>query len=1198
MVAFVSGVLPTLLGGTVLLGWYLGNKTLIQVSPEFVPMQYNTALGFVVCGLGLLFSQLSKRVGIRLFGGMGFAVGFLTLFEYVFGVDLMIDQLFMEHYITVATSHPGRMAPNTALCFFLTSVAVLVYSEADEKSWSLSAIAVLGSLVFGLGTVAFSGYVMSLETAYGWGHLTRMAVHTSAGFIILGTGLFWHTWYRNKASFTHLPNWFAAAVAIVSLTVTLSLWQALDRDELAAHLILVFGILLSGVLAFAVTQFQGLRRRAADLECLQTGLEQSIADRTYELEQKSELVSAILGSMAQGIVAFDKDLRLISANDRFAAIRGYPKEMIEEGRPFADFIRYDVKNGEFGDGDPEAIFNEKMELAERFMLHEFERQRPNGRYVEVRGGPIPGGGFVSTYSDITPRKLAEAAVHENEHRLGQILENSPIAIGISVDDNSDSDGVIQFANSRFRELIGIEESDLGKARTDQFFSDQAARDDQEARLDVGESLRDMELCITGKDGQGIWTLMSINPINYQDRQSALIWLYDISEMKLVEDELRLARDAAESAGKAKAAFLATMSHEIRTPMNGVVGMIDLLQQTRLTNDQREMVDTVKGSAYSLLTIINDILDFSKIEAGKLDLESIPISICDAIEGVAETLSSTARAKDVWLRAYVDPKIPDAVLGDQVRIRQVLFNLGGNAVKFTEKGGVLIRADLLDDSTDTQAKIHIQIIDSGIGLTEEGKAGLFKAFTQAESSTTRRFGGTGLGLTICQRLVELMGSEIEVESTYGEGSTFGVTLTLPIAQKHKIRSDGHDLSGLRVLYVANNALTSAYLTHWGAEITVLKKLDEVLDAVDSATAAGTPYNIVYLVAASSMKKRRAVIKTIQAMKGLETTRFVLGAENRDLNERIELENTLYVGTAPIKRGAAIKAAAIAAGRASPDVIYDETNTPDAVREPPSVEEAEAAGQLILLAEDNLTNQKVILRQLHNLGYAADIAEDGREALKALAQKSYAILLTDCHMPNLDGFGLTTTIRGDEVAQNIAADERMPIVAITASALKAEVDHCYEVGMDDFLSKPVEVPKLRAALRKWMPGAVPGKIAKSVPEAPEASPKDGNGAVDVSALTDVFGDDPEMVKEILDEYLVSANACCREIDVSFAEQSAAGIGSAAHKLKSSSRSIGANELADICAELEASGKTDEWDAINELMPRLPHAIEAVTKFIEDL
>ena len=437
----------------------------------------------------------------------------------------------------------------------------------------------------------------------------------------------------------------------------------------------------------------------------------------------------------------------------------------------------------------------------------------------------------------------------------------------------------------------------------------------------------------------------------------------------------------------------------------------------------------------------------------------------------------------------------------------------------------------------------------------------------------------------------MGSDVKVDSVFGEGSTFSVMLSLPISYVDKKRSDGHDLSGLRILLADKNEYASVYLAFWGADIFSLDGSADVFENTQAASSNGTPYDIVYLKADQQFATSRKIIERIQSQPETSATRFVLGTSNQNKDNNVEIDNTVYVEIGPHKRSAIIRAFAIAAGRASPDVIYDETNTPDAVLNPPSIEEAEAAGQLILLAEDNITNQRVILRQLHNLGYAADITNDGREALSALDRKSYTILLTDCHMPNLDGFGLTEAIRSSEVNSG----NRLPIIAITASALKAEVDHCYEVGMDDFLSKPVEIPKLRNALRKWIPGDPPGKHLKKSVE-PSEPVLDVDVVVDVSVLKEIFGDDIDTLKEILTDFIIPSRDCCQEIDTAFAENSSSGVAAASHKLKSSSRSIGANELADLCTDLEAAGKNDDWETINLLFPKLPNIMDKVSQYIE--
>ena len=866
-----------------------------------------------------------------------------------------------------------------------------------------------------------------------------------------------------------------------------------------------------------VQAFNELQRQQAEaedaLKRYQDELEDRVTTRTEEVAMKTELLKTVLDSMSEGIVAFDKDLRLIAANDHLADIRGYPKEMATEGKPFEDFIRFDVENDEFGPGDPEKILNEKIETAKQFLPHDFERQRPNGAYIEVKGGPLPGGGFVSTYADVTERKEVASKMEAQ---------------------------VAELDDARKATLNMMEDA---------------------------EALR--------KRAEGL-------------------------------------RDEAEAATKAKASFLATMSHEIRTPMNGIIGMVDMLVQTKLEDDQRQMMRTVRDSAYALLTIINDILDFSKIEAGKLDLETIPLSIRDAVEGVCETLAPNANKKGIKINIHIDPDIPDAVLGDQVRLRQILFNLGGNAVKFSDEGRVLIRAYKVPARAKKKVTVRFEIIDLGIGISKEAQSELFKEFSQAESSTTRRFGGTGLGLSISQRLVEMMKGKIEVESELGEGSTFIVTLTFPIAEKHEIKSDGHDLSGLNILFVGDDAeereLDAKYLRHWNAEVTTVGGIQEAKSLALEAAGEKKPFDIIALGSAWPLENRIAEIEAMQAEKVLAGTRFALMTETRIKAERKDLTNTVYIESDPLRRASFIRGVAVAAGRASPEVEYEEEVIDLSKIKVPTVGEALAAGTLILVAEDNPTNRDVIGRQLKLLGYAAEFRDDGKQALEAWRSKPYAMLLTDCHMPEMDGFELTQAIRKTEKD----GGHRLPIIAITASALEAEVERCFEAGMDDFLAKPLEMPKLKAALKKWMPASASTKETdKKAPKKASKKPTaekppakevlevgDGGGPIDPKALKSVFGDDEDTFREILQEFIEPATSNISDIEASFADRSADGVAKAAHKLKSSARSVGASELADLCLALETAGKAEDWSEIDEAAPRLSGVMKEIANYIEKL
>ncbi|MDQ2105947.1 hybrid sensor histidine kinase/response regulator, partial [Azospirillum isscasi] len=380
----------------------------------------------------------------------------------------------------------------------------------------------------------------------------------------------------------------------------------------------------------------------------------------------------------------------------------------------------------------------------------------------------------------------ETRVAERTHELRQsreqmraILESSPVGVCAYT-----QDGVLVMCNDRLVHLLGVPKDRLaGVSIADLFIEPDNTEAHETHWTFFRRTLRDAEVRVRRADGSTFWALLSVDPATLDGRPVYLAWVYDITRRKLAERQLETAKEQAEQATTAKSAFLATMSHEIRTPMNGVLGMLELLERTALDAGQRDTVATMRESATSLLRIIDDILDFSKIEAGKMDLEQVPVSIPALVEGVADTLAPAARAKELTLLTYVEPAIPPALVGDPVRLRQILFNLCGNAIKFTERGRIVVQAILAareDGNGPAGARLRIEVADTGIGISETARRQLFQPFTQAESSTTRRFGGTGLGLSISRRLVALMGGEIGVDSAPGAGSTFWVDLTLPAA----------------------------------------------------------------------------------------------------------------------------------------------------------------------------------------------------------------------------------------------------------------------------------------------------------------------------------------------------------------------------------------------------------------------------------
>ena len=917
-----------------------------------------------------------------------------------------------------------------------------------------------------------------------------------------------------------------------------------------------------------------------------------------QLTEKEAQLRLALDNMPGGIALVDRNRNFVLFNSKYSELHDYPDGLLKVGESANNETRFQAERGDYGPGDPDKLIEEVIAPYGSREPESYERTLPNGRTLQFNVAPTPEGGTVMIVTDITERKRAEDELAEKSAMLEATLENMDQGITMFDGDlkliafNRQVVELLEFPDDLVRPGISLaeifrynaERGEYGPGDADQQVAERMAMARRfEAHRFVRTRPDGMVIEIQGKPipGGGFVTIYA-----------------DITERKRADEDLRVARDQAEAASQAKAAFLATMSHEIRTPMNGVIGMVDLLRQTKLDDDQREMMTTVHESAYSLLTIINDILDFSKIEAGKLDLEAIPISICDILEGVGETLAANARNKGVGLSTYVDPEIPDAVLGDQTRLRQILFNLGGNAVKFTERGKVLIRADRLPSKAKKKVTVRFRVIDTGIGIPRSAQKALFEAFSQADASTARRFGGSGLGLSICDRLTRMMKGSIEVESRRGAGSTFTMTVTLPVVGSHAVKPDGYDFAGLNVLMLLRDddmqTLLPRYLEHWNAAVTASNKIAQAKRLLRDAAERGDAFDVVVIGSGWPLEKQARVIESVLAVEELARTRFVICAGTRMKADRKKIAQTVYVDSDPLRRGRLLRAVAVAAGRASPDVQYDDDSLALKAGTAPTVDQAEAMGQLILVAEDNVTNRNVILRQIAMLGYAAEVVSDGKAALKALRAKSFALLLTDCHMPIMDGYALTEAIRKRQKKGGF----RLPIVAITAAALQAEIDRCFESGMDGYLLKPLEMAKLKEALNKWIPDSPSSGAPLVEPRAARAKGRAGGGGggpVDASALAGIFGDDTETIGEILAEYIEPAWQTVAGIEAAFEQRNCGDIGALGHKLKSSSRSIGADALADLCLVLETAGKAGDWPVIEDAAPRLRGHMQQVADYI---
>ncbi|TCJ13030.1 response regulator [Parasulfuritortus cantonensis] len=800
-------------------------------------------------------------------------------------------------------------------------------------------------------------------------------------------------------------------------------------------------------------------------------------------------------------------------------------------------------------------------------------------------------------------QVRERAQREAEERSRLMVESANTGIfGL------DREGRISFVNPAAERMLGYSAAEmLGRSAHDLFHSRRADGSvypvdecPKTVAIRTGQSQRAPEEVFWRKDGSAMPVSYTVAPLKRGSGEEGVVVTFeDHTQEAAARRALIEAKEAAEAATKAKSEFLATMSHEIRTPMNGVLGMAQLLEETELDTEQRDYVATITQSGNALLTVINDILDFSKIEAGRLGLDPIAFDLRRSVYDVARLLMPRAAEKGLELVVGYDEGCPVQVLGDAGRVRQVLLNLAGNAVKFTEHGHVLIEVHCEAEPNGDRIGVRIAVSDTGIGIPHEVQERLFESFTQADSSMSRRYGGTGLGLAISRRLIGLMGGEIGLDSEPGRGSTFWIRLSLPVVSAIPTLPAA-ELRGRHALVVddleVNRRIVERMLEHFGMTVEHADSGAAALDRLHGMATGGRRFDVAILDFMMPAMDGAGLIRSMRAdpdpaIADLPAVLLSSSGQKGDADYYRRLGFNGYLPK-PVEAGSLQRVLAAVMGLAG---RREHLVTRHLVEEAAaSAAGAAALHGRVLLVEDVPTNQKVATLMLKRLGLGVELAEDGAQALQAWRARDYGLILMDCQMPVMDGYEASRAIRRLEAE---SGRPRTAIVALTAHALPAERDRCLEAGMDDFLSKPFKPDELAGVLARWLPGS---DLPPAQGPAAAAGAGTAAGVLDATVLAELregLGDDfPAMVKVYLD----STPGLLAELTAAVARADAAEVARLAHGLRSSSATFGALRLAELAQALETHGRAGEVaDAVfADLEAEAARVAQALTSLPKEL
>ncbi len=803
--------------------------------------------------------------------------------------------------------------------------------------------------------------------------------------------------------------------------------------------------------------------------------------------------------------------------------------------------------------------------------------------------------FVSHLEDITERKRAEEAIRASEERVRLLMDSTAEAIY-----GTDLDGVCTFANSACLRMLGYADAQsvIGKSMHELCHH---ARADGRAypvgecpiyqSFRKGEGVHTDDEVMWRADGTSFPAESWSHPVIDDGKVvGSVVAFLDITTRKRAEEELVTAKELAEAANVAKSRFLANMSHEIRTPMNGVVGMARLLLDSDLTAEQRRYAEVVRNSAETLKSLLDHVLDLSKIEAGKVTLEHLDFGLRRVLEGVVEMLAIAAGHKGLELTCLVEPETPCLLRGDAGRLRQIVSNLAANAVKFTDRGDVGIRVRPVHDD-GRAVTLEFAISDTGIGIPKDRAGALFSPFVQADASTTRKYGGTGLGLTISKQLVEMMGGQIGFESEEGTGSTFRFTALFEKQESEAAALGDHganhagDGRGVKVLVVddraSNRQVVSTLLTSWGYHSTEAADASAALALLHRAAQDGDPFEIAMVDKVMPDVNGEEVVRRIAADPLLTGTTPLLMTPFGEQVSAMCLHASRRIAciSKPIIEGRLREVLAGTLGTAGLELTARE-------RLPATLRPGQArSGARILLAEDHPVNQQVLLAMLEHLGLAADPVFNGAQAIQVLQSIDYDLVLMDCEMPEVDGYEATGRIRNPATG---TLNPRVPIVAVTANAMPGDRERCLRCGMDDYLAKPIDPNELAQVLKKWI--GHPATVGKSSP-ATKAVPPDDNQVFDRAGLLKRLADNQGLAERLVREFLADTPAQLRILRKLLEAGDAESARRQAHRVKGAAANLSAGALREAASHAEQAAMAGQLNKVADLLNTMEGEFERV-------